>query len=365
MKIAILGLFGTFDYFQIGGTDSYIRRLTCGLLESEYKTHITCILYKADEDTMFTPLPGLVFFYYTTFEKAIQNIISSSYTHVLCTWLSPIDRLKFAKFRRRMKFTNKFHNILFFYPEMVLKRLMKFSEFICVPYNGNIFCVSKRQYRFLKRATKRVKYLPPIVPDEYFAEPKNEYTPENRKINITFLGRIDPRKGINEVIKLFKKLNSNKTYSCSIHGIYIPGDKEAVDIRNWLQQQQTIKYIETDRQRFSPRVDQMVRDVLSETDIFLQPYTSLNTTVDTPLLLLEAMASSCAVITTGIGNVGELYGPSKFLIEGDCFVNNALELLKRISLGDIAREKGRVCAKIKKMNIRSGETVNRFVKWIN
>jgi len=81
----------------------------------------------------------------------------------------------------------------------------KFEHFL-FPYSGNIFCSSKRLTDFMGKFTKKAVYLQPIVPLEYFINPKDKNNSEN--INVTFLGRIDPRKGIKNVIDLFNEIRS-------------------------------------------------------------------------------------------------------------------------------------------------------------
>ena len=108
-------------------------------------------------------------------------------------------------------------------------------------------------------------YLLPPVPEEYFLKPEEK--PVNKKIKITFLGRIDPGKGIGEVIEIFKALKNDSRFECSIYGMHIPEHKESVEIHNWLKRQKDIRYIEIDRQKYSPAVEEFVKNVLKENGV--------------------------------------------------------------------------------------------------
>lgn len=358
MKIAFLGLNGTFDYYQIGGTDSFIRRLIDGLLCLNKDLEISCIYYNSSELSKIRHGPRFTSKYFPTFKEALHHISTSRYFHVITVYLLPKDRLNFAGFRKDMSSVT-FHNIVFFYPDSIIKRFLKFSEHYLFPYNGKTFCVSRRQFRYLKRITKNVVYLPPPVPEDYFLSLHEK--PENEKIKITFLGRIDHRKGIEEVIHLFDEMNDDPLFECAIYGIVIPQDKNVLDIHNRLRSQFKIKFIELNRGAYSPEVDCMVKSVLKASDIFIQPYKTLDSTVDTPLLLLEAMASLCAVITTPLGNITEIYGRSDFVIDKNNFLSNAVKLLKGISVNSLKRERKRIYDLNMALRVRQEQVSGKFL----
>ena len=64
------------------------------------------------------------------------------------------------------------------------------------------------------------------------------------------------------------------------------------------------------RQRWRLRLPHILRD----TDILLLPYQKLSSTIDTPVLLLEGMASLCAILTRPLGDIPEIYGASRLLL---------------------------------------------------
>ena len=137
---------------------------------------------------------------------------------------------------------------------------------------------------------------------------------------------------------------------------------KALEIRNWLKTQKEIKYVEVDRQSYSKLAEKKVMDILKRTHVFIQPYQTLDSTLDTPLLLLEAMASLCAVITTPVGNIPEIYGPSEFIVARKGFLSAVLDLFKDLSLGALRRERERIYERNTVLkNIRSNEVIGRFL----
>lgn len=360
MKIAFLGLKQAFDYFQIGGTESFARRLSNELKQNGIE--VDYVLYGDKEDRELSSAHGITLRYFKSFGGAL-DAIDRKYDHIVTIYLLPKDRLKYAFFRRTAGKSSLFHFIYFSWPDSLIKRKLYFSEARLFPYNGKLFCISKRQYEYVSKWAKNAEYLLPPVPESYFLRPEEK--PINERIRITFLGRVDQGKGINEVIEIFNALKEGNRFECSIYGIHIPEHKESLKIHNWLKSQNAIKYIEVDRQKYSPAVEEFVKNILRETDIFIQPYQRLSSTIDMPLLLLEAMASLCAVVTKPFGNIPDIYGKSKFLVSPDRFVQDAIELLRNVAINDLIEERKRIYEQNLSLNFKSGNVAKRFVDALN
>ena len=176
------------------------------------------------------------------------------------------------------------------------------------------------------------------------------------------MGRIDISKGIKETIEIFKSLKNNPKLEFAIYGIHMLEDKKGIEIYNWLKKQTDIKYVTIDRKKYSPEMEEQTQRILKETDIFIQPYKKLSSTIDTPVLLLEAMASLCVVITKPFGNILEIYGKSKFLIPEETFVPAAINLLQDISSEDIEEERKRIYQQNQKFNFRASEMAIKFLQ---
>ena len=359
MKITFVAAKGTYDYTQIGGTDSFVRRLTAGILENDKNIKIEWLFYNSKKEDIINHSSRFVSKYFLSFDDLLEYISEEKPAHVVCGWIYPSDRLKFADFRKNNR-SILFHKLEFFYPKNLLVKSIKISEYLLYPYNGNIYCVSKRLFNFVKKWCNNVVYLLPPVPEDYFLTP--EQKPVNNKIKITFLGRTDPRKGITEVIGLFKILKDNSHFECTIYGTYIRDDKEAFNIRNWLKRQDEITYVEHERQNFTPSIEEKVRQILKETDVFVQPYRSLDSTLDTPLLLLEAMASLCAVVTTAVGDVPALYGNRGFIVDSKYFVPDTLRVLSEISVDKLILERERVYRRNLNLDFKTSSVGKKFLE---
>ena len=361
MKIIFFGLYGTFSFTQIGGTDSFVRRLTFSLIKNYHNLNIEYVFYNANSNVVTNPYPHLTIRNYKKMKDALGYFTEIKPDHVVTCYIKFKNRFEYARFREKSKFTI-FHKIEFFFPEFFLKRCFKSFEMSITPYNGKIFCVSPRIYDYLKEKFHNTLLLLPPVPKSYFVD-KNSKKNEN-KIQLTFLGRIDPRKGILETIELFNKLSCEPSFDCKIYGILIPEDKKAMSVHYALASQKKIQYFEIDRQNHSKKIDNMVQNILKSTDIFVQPYINLESTVDTPLLLIEAMASLCTILTTPVGNIEELYGNSQFILPANYFSDYAYKILKNISANDLKSERDRIWGKIQSMNIQTNKASNNFINAI-
>ncbi len=357
-KIAFIGTIQGLNYFQIGGTESFARRIAIEIVKNG--SEVDYILYGAEENKEVALDSGITLRYFKTFTDVLSSI-NKEYEHIITMYLLPKDRLKYAFFRRKHN-EIRFHFIYFSWPDSPVKRKLYFAEARLFPYNGKLFCISKRQYNYVKKWTDRCVYLLPPVPKRYFLSPNEKNIGE--RIKVAFLGRIDPSKGICEVIEIFKALKDDNRFNLSIYGIHIPEHKESFKIHKWLKNQKDIKYIEVDRDKYSLAVDDFVRAVLRKTDVFIQPYQRLSSSIDTPLLLLEAMASLCAVITKPFGNIPDIYGKSNFLVSPNNFVQDTIRLLSNISSDNLVKERERLYKRNGSLNFRTDLTVERIINEI-
>jgi glycosyltransferase involved in cell wall biosynthesis len=185
-------------------------------------------------------------------------------------------------------------------------------------------------------------------------------------LKVTFIGRVDPRKGIEEVVRLFERLTLDKNFECAVYGVVIPNDMEALTIAQRLRTHPNLHYIEVERKLWTPATDEQVLKLLRETDVFVQPYRTLESTVDTPLLLLEAMAALCVVLSRPVGDIKEIYGESPFIIYGDSFVDSAMEVLEHLAsakgMSTLMQERERLYQHVRSLGCSVTDVTARFLE---
>lgn len=358
MKISFLGTRSSFDYFQIGGVESFIRRLSHKIIEDGHS--VEYILYGNKENRNISSFDNFFLRYCKEFKDSLK--IAQHSQHCINIYIQPKDRLRYIDFRKRSKAT-LFHHIFWGWPDSIIRRKFYFGDAQLFPYNGKLFCLSRRQYNHLRKWSGNVVPILPPVPENYFLRPEDKHNDE--RIKITFLGRIDSGKGIEEVIEIFNKLEGNNKFICSLYGIYMQDNMQSLSIHNFLSQQNKIRYFQVDRQNYSPSIEDFVGKVLKETDIFMQPIRELSSTIDTPLLILEAMASLCAVITKPLGNIPDIYGKSRFLLPEKNYLSNVVNLLKNITHEEIVEERKRICSRNNELNYRADKVAKVFLNAIS
>jgi glycosyltransferase involved in cell wall biosynthesis len=338
MKIAFFGAKKFSDYYKIGGFESFIRRLATGLINSD--NQVEYILYDSPADSSIEVLPNLTVRYFQDFAKASHRLLRGSYDHVFRSGLYRAHRLKYLLLQRSSRSSTKWHHLFLFWPDSSLKRLITMIDGLFSAPNGVFFCVSPRQYRAISRFHQNTCHIFPPVPEKYFVSPENRKI--NEKIHVTFLGNLTHDKFIEEVINLFQRLHKSQKFHFVIFGTHDHLNRYSVAMHERLQLQDDIQYVHIDLKNYSAEVDLLVANILKDTDVFVQPYRTLKNTLDTPLLLLEAMAALCAVITTPLGSVPDIYGQSRFLLPLKSLPEQAENLLKSLTWEDLQAERNRI-----------------------
>lgn len=354
MKIAFFGKEGSFDYGHIGGTNSLTRRLAKELVEVH--GHSVDFIFYGLQTKNISHAQNINSYYYTNYSDALSSLLN--YDHVILIYVSIKDIFKLYAFCNNNTDKVIFHHLYQDWPESFIMRNLMFWIKDIIPINGFKIGISERIVeRLSENAQKHIKLYPP-VPNNFFK--KNDNINNLTKINITFIGRIDEGKGILETIEIFEKLSEYPMFKINLFGIHWKSDSNAIKIHEKLKAQSKFHYYPVDFYNHSPQVDEIVRGALFNTDIFLQPYRKLSSTIDTPLLILEAMAALCAVITKPYGNIPDIYGPSPCLIDDQDFVNEAINLILQ-SEKWLYAEKERIHSQNIRLKFDLTSVGNRFV----
>jgi len=361
LKIAFAGSMGFADYFGIGGMQSYVRRL--GLELGRLGHSVDYLIHGALDESETSPVPGLRVRYFRSTRDVLHHLSSGGYEHIVRVWLSRWDRARYAGHVLTRKTKCRYHYIWFIVPDSRAKRVLGLLEGLLVSRRGRMICVSPRQHQAAQGFGRKALMLLPPVPREFFVVPEDEA--RCRPLRITFLGMLHPDKGVAETISLFERLQNSSRFECAIYAIHNPHNKQSLELHDRLAKQKSINYVVLDSQKYSMDAERIVKRVLKETDIFVQPYQKLVNTVDTPLLLLEAMASLCAVLTTPLGSIPDIYGKSRFLVDKEGFVSSAIDLLQNLSFDDLRGERDRVYARNKLLGFSSSEIAAKFLKEIS
>lgn len=323
MKLQIFGVKDSFGVDRIGGTDSFYRRLARQWIERGHRVEF--LTYGCDRNRKREGWYGIQVCEFVSFGAALDHL-SQQGEAVLVNAIRKEHRLRFARFRSRMRGQKKFFIVYSLFKERALGRYFHFAESILCPYQNGTFCMSQRLTRALAGWVRQAVHVCPPVGREFFCAPAEK--PVSNQIRLAYIGRTEPGKGIDTVVAILKRLRSDARLSLKVCGYHFPGDREAERMSDWLREQSWLSYEDRDIHSWSPEADEMLARKLAETDILLLPYARLSSSIDTPLLLLEGMAASCCVLSKPLGDIPAVYGQSPLLVEGPDFVPRAVQLIQ-------------------------------------
>ena len=362
-KLAFFGLHTSFDYNHIGGTNSIIRRLSIELI-NQWDIQVDYILYGQTESNLNkqrTYLSGIKIKYFPTLREALEAL--NNYNHIVTIYLPPKDIFIYMQFRIKNKSSSsKYYMLHQTWSESVVMRKLMFAMNRLISHKSKSFAISPRLLRQIRSWDDSATLLWPPVPSNYFVDlPQKTFSD---KIRVTFLGRIDVGKGVLETIDIFNNLADYPDVELAFYGMHWKNDPIAVKLHNQLLNQKHFTYVPVEFNNYSEDIDNMVRSVLQNTDIFIQPYRKLSSTIDTPLLILEAMASLCAVITKPYGDIPHIYGESPCLIDNPNLCEKAIELI--LSAKDwLPSERVRIDNQNKLLNFNVSSIAKHFVGSLN
>lgn len=309
-RVVLFNYLSTIGPGQVGGLDTVARAIE--ELCEETGREVVYVSYgwskseqgQSDKDLRFPDLSG-----------ALEYMASSAGT-VLTFYVDPASRLRFARFRRKHVKQIRFVTYLSVWNPSAPRRLMAFADLL-LRYNGGVYCASGRLVKMARRFDSRSVLLYPPIRSIVVAPPPRPSS--ERPLRLYFAGRFDRRKGLFDAIEIMQCVQKLIPCKCTIAGYFWPDDPGEAAIRSRFAELQGIEIHETKAGDWSQKKELDMQKRLAETDIMLLPYRKLSSTVDTPLLLLEAMAFGCAVylprrVREMLGNV---YAHPAFAPEND------------------------------------------------
>jgi len=354
MKIHVLGIRNSFGINRIGGTDSIFRRLARVWIQQGHE--VTFVHYGYRENRQTRGWFGIQVREFSRMSQVLDYLKTEAEIIVVNT-IHRNDRLVFANFRRRWESNKKFYIVYSLFRENPILRHIYFLESIVRPYRHGTLCVSPRLSRTLGRWRLNPHLVWPPVPRNFYCP--TERKPPGGRLRVTYIGRTESGKGIEEVAGIFQRLRGDPRFKLEVHGYYFPEDGKAQVWHEWLKDQAWLDYHYQEIQEWSPETESKLAEHLHNSDILLLPYQKLSSSVDTPLLLIEGMAAGCCILTRPLGDIPTVYGPSPLLIHDRDFAATAVRLLQTADQW-VEDERDRVRAQVQSLRC-DADTVARQV----
>lgn len=213
----------------------------------------------------------------------LPSLIASKFTKTpFFCWLGGFERKAFELQYKGSKLS-----------KLIQKLIIILESLIFRNSNMNI-TVSKELYELIKERKGKNRFLSPNFVDFSIFTKKINYFPNSDKIKILYSGRLEPEKGLDNLLKailLLSKKISNFELNIIGYGSMKPLIKKFIRAYNLTDKVHLLgKYQLENLPKF-----------YHETDIFiLSSYTE-----GLPAALLEAMATGCAIISTDVGMISK------------------------------------------------------------
>lgn len=326
MNVTFFGWGNACDPMRLGGTEALVRRLALGLLRRGHTVSI--VMYGTKNDRTRDDFFGdrMTCRYFRSFSDALRELINLKCTTVIKTYIHKRYCLQYLAFRRRQQERMRFLTILMSGPDRVIRE--RLGMMLKAKYCSTVLAVSPMLANALHERGIDAVWLPPPVPDEYFVSPRDE---RKAKVVVSFLGRIDPNKGLHEVSSVFETLSRTNRFDLRIKGYYVPDNPESVHLHQRLQRLAGVEYsAEAGDSCYDPRREQDVLRYLLQTDILVLPYRNLIGTLGLPLIVLEGLAARCLVVSRDIGDISGIVASSDLIMHGSDGLTEKLERLSSV-----------------------------------
>jgi glycosyltransferase involved in cell wall biosynthesis len=359
-KVIFIDASRSLQLSNIGGTNSIVRRLIhelpldekVVLLDINGKNSDFICLSENVRYKSFSGLFGLL--RYLTLEDP---------SSVIDIYLHPFERLVYGVFRIFYR-KHWYGKIYCSWPDSKLKRLLSFADAIFFRYNGPVFCVTERQKGFLEKffVKTALKMWPPI-PKEYFKISTSVDQP-GEPIVITWIGRLDKGKGADLAFNILENFLGDGRFELRVLAHSVHNDLSMSIPKNLLNQP-NCKIQEVQYNGYDESLDKQVSDLLKSTTIFISPYRLLSSTIDCPMLIQEAAAANCIIVSKAYPIIASIVGNDEYLIPHDLddetIISASLDKIYQ-ALSDIRNEKSRLALHVDGLDFSSEKVSQQFRK---
>lgn len=324
MKIVLVSSEGVWSVEGVGGSDSLNRRIILGFER---------LGDKVDKYFARDGLIGCFSFLYRIFFYRRQGY------YVIVYRLKPLLRMTsivgLFGYKRSVVY-------LPFEP----KRFKKITLLSYLLISKKRIVVSENLQELIKKHLNVSTYLvEPPVPHDFIKAPLLD----RKEFDVIFIGRVDPRKGFGIVLDLFESLK-DKDVKFGFYVVYDKGDSGVLELINRSREIGANLNV-IDIKAYSKELDENLMRWLDSAEYFVQPYKSIYSTVDSPLLLYEAASRGLNILTTDIPQTKNIGCDGRVQI--DDFVKKATKIVlgkkKIVSNRMRIRDEVQVAKELKKL----------------
>ncbi|MEW6096779.1 MAG: glycosyltransferase [bacterium] len=304
MRIAICGRVKELYPGKIGGLESFHRRIAYQLVKEGHE--VDYHLYGPIKGEITSFGPKIKIFYYNSHEEFRKKANLKLYQLIHITMINMRDVLKLLPIR--IFTSTKIYLFCFYYEEALSLINNKKWRLLLIKFVFHkIIGISPRIVRVLNENNLSASLIYPPVSKEYFCDIR-EKQKLKEQIIISYMGRIDQDKGLENVLNVFQRLKESygEKIKLQIIGSYSPSTPTSLSLHKEIQNLKEIEYVARELDYYTSFGEDFLLHAIRETDILFLPYANLDRSLDLPLLVLEGIASLCIIISTPVGDIPEI-----------------------------------------------------------
>lgn len=295
-RITLLGAAGAMEAEHIGGNGSLLRRLRDGWRRMGLDVDLIIVDGKEDSSEGGESVSRV-----SSLQEASDHLLDrgGGGHHVCVVYLTPAQRLLFAGLRQGLQRHLVLHDWRLVLSDNGWRRRCMFADHAVRSYNGRVFGLSPRIVREASRFSSRAALFFPPVPEElFFLERRRRHRPR-----IGYVGRIDSGKGSTLLAPLGERLVSCGMNRLAVYGYSWPHRPRSVELFEEVAAAAGVEFHPVSMNQGGAQSDRDLALILSDLDILLLPYRTGSASLDSPALVLEAMAAGVVPIAGAVADL--------------------------------------------------------------
>ena len=298
MNIAFFAVHTAFRPYGSGGIEAITKRLSQKINEND---KLFLVRYGCRENSTRLHEDGTTIADFVTFENAMSFMEDMDNIQVILIYIKLLEKIKLT-LRNIVKPGANFHRLITTYPRSHFRLILDIVTSVLYT-NGNLYVCSERLLKQASKFSRKVFLLLPPVSDCFFDHTSKRQNSKSG-LSVGFMGRIDYGKGADLALNYFEKSNIDAHFKILGYGEEKDPFVQEFKIKlDRVSEHKNISLVSSNPK--ANDLGSLIMDIDS-VDVFILPYRYLQSTIDTPLVVLELLVLGKKIIASNIDELAQL-----------------------------------------------------------